>query len=138
MSNTTDITDAADLLWQVVRSGELCARHHECQISYNLLLTALLQLQKLSCRLPIPTSSTPTTKPSGEAPKELQQSSPGLNPPERSSRQSPTSTSMGESHIANELEDMEWGQILESRDSADEATHSKKSTDIIQRSLNGI
>ena len=138
MSNTTDITDAANLLWQVVRSGELCARHHECQISYNLLLTALLQLQKLSCRLPIPTSSTPTTKPLGEAPRDNQQSSPGLNPPERSNPESPTSTSMGESHIARELDDTEWGQILESRDSADEDTHSRKSTDTIQRSLNGI
>ena len=137
MSNTTDITDAAGLLWQVVRSGELCARHHECQISYNLLLTALLQLQKLSCRLPIPTSSTPTTKHSGVTSRASQDSS-GQNPQERSKSESPTSTSMGASHTPRELDDTEWEQILGYRDSADEDTHSKKSTETIQRSLNGI
>jgi hypothetical protein len=56
--NTADIADAAGLLWQVVRSNEACLRHHECQKTWNLLLSSLLQLQQLQSRLPLPTRAT--------------------------------------------------------------------------------
>lgn len=56
--NTADIAESAALLWQVVRSNEACLRHHECQETWRLLLSSLLQLQKLQSRLPLPTRAT--------------------------------------------------------------------------------
>ncbi len=138
MGNTTDIIDAAGLLWQVVRSNDLCLRHHECQETVLLLLTALLQLQKLSCRLPIPTSSQHTTKPSGDTNKDNLPNLFGQNQTERSAVESPPNTPMADSHTPTKFTEGEWARTLEYRDSVGADTHSRKFTEPMERSLNGI